>query len=236
MLTHYTSGIEELIGILRNGFAWVANRRNLMPILIPDHDFSAREPQQFGMVSFTELGPSEAAAHTSVFGAFGVVVRDEWALAKQIRRVIYLDDSGPVTAAWQAVFAIGYNDLTARIRYPDDGAWLMSYHNKAMAAAVAGALLWANLLQIYEYMEAADFSGEHEWRAIQDSPNYSISSSVSEAVTSISPARNWAKHLNALTFSRSDVAALVCPSSQVAALRGALDGSYAGVPILESDG
>ncbi len=188
------------------------------------------------MVSFTELVPSEAVTHSSVFGGFGVIIRDEWAAAKQVQRVIYLDASGPVTAAWQAVFAIGYDDLTARIKYPDDGAWLMSYHNKAVADTVAGAQLWANLLQVYQYMESAEFSAEREWRAIQPMPNYSISTSASEAVGSISPARNWARHLNALTFSPTDVAALVCPSSQLAALRGVLDVGYANVAIVEVAG
>lgn len=236
MLTHYTSGLEQLVGILANGFAWVANRRNLMPVLLPTHDYTKREPQQFGMVSFTELSPAEAASHTSVFGQFGVVVRDEWAVAKQVQRVIYLDPTGPASAAWKSLFAIGYNDLAARIQFPDDAAWKMSYHNKAMAGAVAGSMLWANLLQIYEYMESSEFSAEREWRVVQSTPNYSISESPGAAVASVSPARGWANLLNALTFRPSDISALVCPSSRVIGLRQALSPPYAQIAILETDG
>lgn len=65
MLTHYTDRIEALVGILTNGFAWVPNRRDLMPILVPEHDFSRREPQQFGMISFTDLEPDNASPKDS---------------------------------------------------------------------------------------------------------------------------------------------------------------------------
>jgi hypothetical protein len=34
MLTHSTASIETILGILKNGFAWVPNRRDLMPLLV----------------------------------------------------------------------------------------------------------------------------------------------------------------------------------------------------------
>jgi Putative abortive phage resistance protein AbiGi, antitoxin len=231
MLTHYTFGIDSLIGILANGFAWVANPRDLMPLLLPDCDFSRREPQQFGMVSFTELGPTEAASHTSVFGQFGVVMQAEWVADKEIQRVVYIDSSGPATASWQSIFAIAHDDLTSHLRFPDETAQLMEHHNKAMAR-IRGAVLWADLLQMYEYMESSDFAAEREWRAVVSTPNYSISESRSDAVASISPAKNWAKYFNALTFCPRDVKALVCPSASVSLLRRALSPSFAHVEII----
>ena len=122
MLTHYTDSIEALEGILANGFAWVPNRRDLMPLLVPEHDFSRREPQQFGMISFTELEPEHASAHTEVFGPFGVVVSEEWARANRAERVIYVQKEGPACEAWRSLFTAGFRDVKSRIEYPDDAA------------------------------------------------------------------------------------------------------------------
>ena len=166
MLTHYTDSIEALGGILANGFAWVPNRRDLMPLLVPEHDFSRREPQQFGMISFTELEPEHANTHTEVFGPFGVLVSEEWARANRAERVIYVQNEGPAYEAWRSLFTVGFRDVKSRIKYPDDAGWLMSFENKAVAGAVAGSTIWAALLQLYEYMETADFSCECEWRIV----------------------------------------------------------------------
>jgi len=37
MLTH-TQLDRSFSGHLKNGFAWVPNRRDLMPLLVPEHD------------------------------------------------------------------------------------------------------------------------------------------------------------------------------------------------------
>ena len=67
-LTHYTSSIEAICNILLNGFAYVPNKRQLISDLIPSHDFSKGEPQQFGMISFTELSPDRTKEHREKFG------------------------------------------------------------------------------------------------------------------------------------------------------------------------
>src|SRR5450755_1791338 len=77
-LTHYTRTLEAVVGILNNGFAWVPNRRNLMSALVAGHDFSKREPQEFGMISFTDWSPPAPPRHRKEFGDFGIVVSREW--------------------------------------------------------------------------------------------------------------------------------------------------------------
>jgi len=49
-LTHYTRTIEAVANILTHGFAWVPNKRKLIQNFVPHHNFSGREPQQFGMI------------------------------------------------------------------------------------------------------------------------------------------------------------------------------------------
>jgi hypothetical protein len=235
ILTHYTKCIKALLNILTSGFAWVANRRNLMPLLVPEHDFSRREPQQFGMISFTELTPEHADRHRLEFGRFGVVVSGEWASANRAERVVYVESVGPALDAWRSVFAMGYRDATARIRYPDDAAWLMSFENKAMAGAVAGSALWAALLQLYEYMESAEHADQREWRIVHPYPYYSISASKDEAIRQVSPPQGWA-HLNVLRLLPRDVKKLVCPRSEYQSVRNALPDGFANVDVLQTEG
>ncbi len=236
MLTHYTDRIEALVGILTNGFAWVPNRRNLMHFLVPEHDFSRREPQQFGMISFTELEPEHASAHTLDFGPFGVVVSEEWAHAKRAERVIYVQNEGPAFEAWRSLFAAGYRDLKSRIEYPDDAGWLMSFENKAMAEAVAGSTLWAALLQFYEYMESADFSGEREWRIVHPDPYDSLSQSKDEVIRQVSPPQKWAQFLNVLPVSRRDVEGFVCPRSELDRFQDSLPDGYQDLAVCKTAG
>jgi hypothetical protein len=54
-LVHYTKSAEVLVSILENGFLLVPNKRNLINALLGEEIFPDREPQQFGMVSFTQL-------------------------------------------------------------------------------------------------------------------------------------------------------------------------------------
>ena len=236
MLTHYTLAIEALVGILKNGFAWVPNRRDLMPLLVPEHDFSKREPQQFGMISFTELEPEDANPHRSVFGPFGVVVSRGWAATNRAERVIYIESDGPALDAWRSLFLAGYRDVAARIEHPDDAAWLMSFENKAMAGAVAGSTLWAALLQLYEYMESADFAAEREWRIVHPHPYYSLSDSKKEVIRQVSPPQGWAQFLNVVRISPPDVEALICPRSEYQSLQRALPEGYGSVAVIQTEG
>jgi len=236
MLTHYTDCIESVVGILANGFAWVPNRRNLMPRLVPEHDFSKREPQEFGMISFTELEPKDTGNHALDFGRFGIVVSETWAHANHAQRVIYVENSGPSFEAWRSVFDVGYQDLTSRIKFPDDGAWLMSFENKTMARAVAGAQLWSSLLQLYEYMESAIYSGEREWRIVHPHPYYSLAGSVDKVIQQVSPPQGWAQESNVLTVSPQDVLTFICPQSECGLLRERLPLEYRGTTVSHANG
>jgi hypothetical protein len=232
MLTHYTRSPEAVANILNYGFAWMPNRRKLATLLIPQHDYSRREPQQFGMVSFTELEPAHARAHCEIFGYYGIVVSDTWAIQHGAQRVIYVDDTGPVTVALQELFNVGYIDVTRRIRFPDDAGWQMCYENKNAALMMAGSTLWAYLLQVWEYLEPASSAAQREWRIVNPDPNYGLSENKAEAIARVSPPRKWA-NLNVVA---SDVIALVSRAKDVEALQSCLPGDYQDMPIKKTDG
>lgn len=231
MLTHYTRDPETVRQILTHGFMWFPNRRRLTELLMPGHDYSRREPQQYGMVSFTEIEPREAAAHRESFGHYGIVVSSEWAARQRAQRVIYVDEAGPLTEALQTLFRIGYHDVTARIRYPDDGVWLMAYENKAAASAIAGSRAWASLLQLWEYLEPASCAAQREWRIVNPEPFYSLSENKKVAIARVSPPHNWAKFSNLVPIKPEDVMALVCRPVDRSALEQNTPEPFRNVPV-----
>lgn len=236
MLTHYTQSVEAIVNILAHGFAWVPNRRRLTKLLIPQHDYTKREPQQFGMISFTELDPPNANVHRGQFGEFGIVVSEAWAVENGAQRVIYIERHGPVTAALQMLFTIGYEDVTRSIEYPDDEGWLMAYENKNVASSIARSTMWAHLLQLWEYLEPASSSQQHEWRIVNTMPLYGLSENKDEAIAQVSPPQNWAKYTHALPIHQSDVVAVICELCDIGHLQDALPDVYNDVDIIQING
>src|SRR6266849_1949664 len=106
-LVHYTSSIEVVRSILDTGFLFIPNKRHLINSLLGEELFSDREPQEFGMVSLTQLPLDRATGHRERFGPFGIVGSLEWALHAGAQRVIYLDEKGPIAEmfAWLFLFA-----------------------------------------------------------------------------------------------------------------------------------
>ncbi|MCU4118501.1 hypothetical protein N8A90_05310 [Variovorax sp. N23] len=235
MITHYCRSAKAVANILEYGFAWVANPRRLTHFLMPHHDFSSREPQQFGMVSFTDIEPADASAHAEQFGPFGIVMTEKWAKAQQAQRVIYVDEVGPVSDMWLALFMKAYEDVKTSIGESEDSFRTMAYENKVIAGLV-GAEIWPYLLQLYEYMEPGIVAHEREWRVVNKEPIYSLSSSKTEAIAAVSPPQNWAKYLNVLHAPREGVRALVCPSSSREKVLATVPEGFKTVPIIETIG
>ncbi len=116
--------------------------------------------------------------------------------------------SAPAIAA---SFQVGYYDLKSRIRYPEDAMWDTCYTNKAAASSIAGAKLWASLLEIYEYMEVIRHSFQHEWRIVKQTPLYGYKDTTSEVIKNISPPTGWDKFERVLSLPPCDIAGFVCP-------------------------
>jgi hypothetical protein len=212
-LTHYTSSLTAIENILANGFAWVPNERKLIQQFVPEHDFSRREPQKFGMISFTDSEPPAPLAHRNRFGQFGVVVAREWAQSQMAQRVLYVPAEGPVAETLRWLFTCGYEQLKAVMRYPGDAAAEMAFTNKAMAE-VEGALLWSKLLTLYEYLEPEKNACQSEWRIVQPLPLYGYPSSTEEIIRAVSPPQNWAKFTKVLRAPDDAIIGFVCPSRE----------------------
>ena len=234
MLTHYTDSVASLVGILTKGFVYRAARRHLIESLVRKHSYRLREPQQFGMVSFTELSHEEARVQFARSLPFGISVGYGWASEHRAERVVYIGDDGPAHDAWRTLFQAGYEDLTARIKYPEDGFWLRAYENKVIAGSVVGAGVWSALLQLYEYMEAAAYSGEREWRIVNPIPNYSIPEPKEAAIENLLSPGFWVQHLNVVKILPQEVKCLVCPSEHYVELIESLPDDCANIPVVKA--
>ena len=160
---------------------------------------------------------------------------DRWAKAQKAQRVIYVDEVGPVSDMWLALFTKAYEDMKTSIGESDDVFRKMAYENKVVAGLV-GAEIFPYLLQLYEYMEPGIVAHEREWRVVKKEPLYSLSPSKTEAIAAVSPPQKWAKYLNALHAPREGVRALVCPAFSREKLLATLPEEFKVVPIIETVG
>ncbi|MBA4390236.1 MAG: hypothetical protein C0399_04785 [Syntrophus sp. (in: bacteria)] len=224
-LTHYTRSIDTIIKILINGFAWIPNGRDLITHFIPFHDFLSREPQQFGMVSFTELPPENAAPVRHDFGNYGITVSAEWALSQNAQRVLYIDYQGPVFDGFQRLFQYAYGDLICSSQLRTGAVSSMIFTNRAMAN-ITRAFLYGNLLKLYEYMEPSMHSYQQEWRITNPEPLYGFKETKEEIIENVSPPKGWAKILHLLRIESRDVTGFVCPEHEVQLLRNSLSDLY----------
>jgi hypothetical protein len=248
-LTHYTRSLQGIVGILNNGLAWIPNRRNLMSKLVCGPDFSKREPQQFGMISFIDWPPPATERHRGAFGDFGIVVSREWAQApKPLRgfeldnvkpelraqRVMYLED-GPFFDALRRVYQAAFDHQS--INWEDSslaGFFATSpVINKAMAG-VEGYEVLANLLTLYEYLEDGEHAFQSEWRIVHPLPMFGYPGTTAEIVEAVSLSQGWAEVTDSrsLTLPVEAIIGFVCPVKEEAALRRAVPPQFSERPIV----
>lgn len=226
-LFHYTSSAEIVRSILDLGFLLIPNKRHLIRNFLPNDDFSRREPQEFGMTSFTELRVEDARTHREQFGKFGICMSWEWALRHGAQRVIYLDEAGgKVFDAFKWLFRLGRQEVDYISTEKPGG---MMLENKAYAGGV-GAQVYHAMLTLYEYMEPERNSSQVEWRIVQEIPIYHRASERGRLIQEIlEAAHSWKAY--AVPFEPNDIEMIVCPSEALERLRTAIPEKFSSVPI-----
>lgn len=224
-LVHYTKSPEVVASILENGFLLVPNRRELIERFLGSEEFKWREPQEFGMVSFTELQKERARHHREVFGDFGVVVTWEWAIHHRAQRVLYVGD-GPVFRAFKWLFEFGKQEI---LRHDPEASKRMSLTNRAVAMMYSQ--MYGHLLTIYEYMQPERDSSQVEWRIANPIPEYH--SRYSDRDHMMRELVRLAKSkIGTLTVEPGHVEMLLCPASDVRRLKAAIPAPFQSVPVI----
>jgi hypothetical protein len=223
-LFHYTTSPGVVGSILKNGFMLVPNRRNLINRLLWTKGFERREPQQFGMISFTELRRDEAAHHREAFGPFGIAVSWDWAHRHNAQRVIYMGE-GPVMEAFSWLFRFGKQELERSVPEKCTEAHL---NNKAVAGLYCQH--FSHLLTLYEYMEPERNSSQVEWRIVNPLPHYHDLSDHDRLMKRLLDYAS--KGIDTIRIEPDDVECVVCPRGERTALREAIPKEYRDVPII----
>jgi len=228
-LIHYTGTAKAVESILQSGFLLVPNKRHLINALVGEALFSDREPQEFGMVSFTQLPINRAATHRERFGAYGIAVSWDWALRCGAQRVIYVDERGPIAEAFAWLFRLAKQELDVTTAGRPDR---MTLENKAFAS-LATSTMWSRLLNLYEYMEPERNSPQVEWRIVNEIPHYYQRFASREAL--VADLVQSAKKLRGFTtipVTPDDVVALICPRRDRRAFRDVIPKEFANVPVI----
>lgn len=229
-LTHFTNSVENVTNILEWGFGWQRNDRQVIALMLPNVDFSEREPESFGQICFTENRCEIDRDGTKFFGRFGIQVSESWSERHNAQPVMYIADHGPVTESLRFLFTQTYQKAEAEQRYPDDAARQM-WEISSVMAGIGGQELYAHLLRIYQFMEPARHSNESEWRIVNPNPDWGIARSTEEAIKEVSPPLGWAKHTRVLKLEIPDVEAISCPHADRTELENSLPETFRSVPI-----
>lgn len=229
-LTHWAPSIDVVASIVSSGFMRRHNTRGVVNTIFPDEAlFKGREPQPFGMVSFTDVPVERAWRHRLRFGQYGIVVSRKFIERNDLRRVQYVGNRVAGVDQLRQHFGGALADAKRllQLTYPDDAMRKEGFYNKAAAGAVLGSLPWAYALEQFEYMEDVRHKWQSEWRIVQDVPFYNDDWSISN-LKDID--EKW-KFISVRICSPDDVECFVCPRSECDDLEGALPAQFRGHPI-----
>ena len=201
------------------------NDRVVIESLLPNVDFTTREPESFGQVCFSENSYRTERDKTKFFGSFGLQVSEAWARKHQAQPVIYMHDEGPVLSSFQYLFNQFHSKAMAQEKYPNDAARQMWETSRAMAGVV-GQPLYAHLLELYRFMEPAIHYTEREWRVVNPEPDYSISNDTDKAIENVSPPQGWAKIIHVIPILPDDIVSIHCKQSDKDKLESALPNEF----------
>ena len=231
LLTHWTDMPEKVAKILRHGFQMPTHNRKVMKKLRPDLKLR-KEPQAFGMVSFTDLPLAQSGQHISKYGRFGIVMSPPWSSRHGARKVRYVSEKDPDFADQQRWAEAAADEVDKCIPYPDDAGWQLA-HKNINAAAWLGAPTQVHFLHELQFMQGADYSWESEWRIVQSQPLTFIRSKEDEKKRRdeiLADFQNgWGRPGNAIRISvdvaPEDVFQIWCPVSELQQLQETLQAS-----------
>lgn len=218
ILTHFTKTVSAVENILEHGFAWIRNDRKVICDLLPEVDFSQREPQSFGQICFTENKHEASPDHIEKYGSYGIEVKLEWAKRNNVQPVIYISKEGPLIDSLKYLYTQTYNKTKIEELYPNDEARQM-WETSAVMAGFVGSPLYGCLLKLYEYMEPSENTHESEWRITNQDPNYSITNDLKKTIEDVSPPQGWATIMNVVKIEPNDIIKINCKKENYSELK-----------------
>lgn len=155
-IIHYTNSLDNLIGILQEGFKikYCSERLNLGK----SRYSSAAHP----MISFCDIPLSASIQHFEAYGKYGIGLSKKWAFEIGINPVLYIDEN--------SLFAENLYELIKERRNEKTNLTLKQkkeiLHIKSYAKNYSGSFTRKN--KIYKNYK---FYDEREWRIVPDNNN-----------------------------------------------------------------
>ena len=152
-IIHYTNSLDNLIGILQEGFRikYCSERLNLGK----SRYSSAAHP----MISFCDIPLSASIQHFEAYGKYGIGLSKKWAFEIGINPVLYIDEN--------SLFAENLYELIKERRNEKTNLTLKQkkeiLHIKSYAKNYSGSFTRKN--EIYKNYK---FYDEREWRIVPD--------------------------------------------------------------------
>lgn len=152
-IIHYTNSLDNLIGILQEGFRikYCSERLNLGK----SRYSSAAHP----MISFCDIPLSASIQHFEAYGKYGIGLSKKWAFEIGINPVLYIDEN--------SLFAENLYELIKERRNEKTNLTLKQkkeiLHIKSYAKNYSGSFTRKN--KIYNFYK---FYDEREWRIVPD--------------------------------------------------------------------
>jgi hypothetical protein len=219
-LTHFTS-MEGFLGILRSGFAFLPCSRELLDDLFGTRRSFVGDPQNYGMVCFTDASIEKASAVRKK-GNYCIAMHERWAAEKGARKVEYI---GPFrTFCFRQSVRAALKEIQRTIKSPDDEGLKLAFRNKQFAELL-GATQYAQVLDRYEFCQTWRDRKQREWRISQKLPFYD------RPERALPSTDGWSGLLQYLSFGTKDVVFLGCPEDEERRLRPLLPKEFSDVPF-----
>lgn len=152
-IIHFTNKKESLIGILTNNFKLSYCKEK---IILKNKEFNFGIP----MVSFCDIPLSQIKEHISKYGSYGIGLKKEWAIEKNLNPVLYVDSNSNLSESYIELFG-------KYLLEPDISSESANSSEKAIIDIFRYTKNYqANLERNGTTIENYRFSDEREWRYV----------------------------------------------------------------------
>lgn len=163
-LFHFTRNIENVIGILRNGFRPHYCLENLNFIFGGDADKHEHLECAFPMVSFCDIPLSHAKTHMKRYGEYGIGLSKKWGIERNVSPVLYAHKRSKIIEIVTEILAKMNDDFEQNNRDKDARDYFLTAYREifSMIKPYRGKL-WRN----GNYTKTTfRFYDEREWRFV----------------------------------------------------------------------
>jgi hypothetical protein len=192
VLTHYTSSADAVASILRLGFFFSFRPTGTFELLYRAAGVDALEPDDKGMVCFTELSVQDAAEHRSNFGSFGIALSKYWLVGQGARQVVYIKEDSLYFQAFvdrirdhapREAFGYRVNDQEAPM-------FVKMLRQRSLASKAASSILgmdpvYLELLDDLLWVQVTSDQNQAEWRIRNPSSFGGIQDAIRAGIQSL---------------------------------------------------